>query len=185
LSAFAKKFLKELYMVRKLRIQNVIVMFFCLVFISACSTTDDGKVLAGPAPNFTLEDISGKSLSLSDIKGKVVIVDFWATWCGPCLSSIPELVDLQEKYKAKGLVIVGISVDDDKVSKGELVAFREKMRINYPILRANNKVYEDYFGRTSGFSIPTLFVIDREGKVRDRVVGFRPGVVEKTVQSLL
>jgi peroxiredoxin len=99
--------------------------------------------------------------------------------------SIPELVDLQEKYKAKGLVIVGISVDDDKVSKGELIAFREKMRINYPILRANDKVYVDYFGRTSGFSIPTLFVIDREGKVRDRLVGFRPGVVEKSVQSLL
>jgi peroxiredoxin len=99
--------------------------------------------------------------------------------------SIPELVDLQEKYKAKGLVVVGISVDDEKVSKGELAAFKEKMRINYPILRANDKVYVDYFGRTSGFSIPTLFVIDREGKVRNRLVGFEPGVVEKSVQSLL
>ena len=172
-------------MVKDKRMRNLIVGFLCLVLISACAAVDEGKMLAGPAPNFKLEDISGKSLSLDDIKGKVVIVDFWATWCGPCLMSIPELVDLQEKYKAKGLVVVGISVDDDKVSKGELVAFKEKMRINYPILRANNKVYEDYFGRTSGFSIPTLFVIDRDGKVRDRVVGFRPGVVEKTVQSLL
>jgi len=171
-------------MVRKLQMRNVIIMFFCLVVISACSTTDEGKVLAGPAPNFTLEDISGKSLSLSDVKGKVVLVDFWATWCGPCRMSIPELVDLQEKYRGKGLVVVGISVDDEKVSKGELVAFKEKMRINYPILRANDKVYVDYFGRASGFSIPTLFVIDREGKVRNRLVGFEPGVVEKSVRNL-
>lgn len=172
-------------MVKNKKLRSVILVLFCLAVISACGTTDDGKVLAGPAPNFTLEDISGKSLSLSDVKGKVVVVDFWATWCAPCRMSIPELVDLQEKYKAKGLVIVGISVDDEKVSKGELVAFKEKMRINYPILRANDKVYVDYFGRTSGFSIPTLFVIDREGKVRNRLVGFEPGVVEKTVQSLL
>jgi thiol-disulfide isomerase/thioredoxin len=166
--------------------QNAIMVFFCLILIGACSAADEVKVLAGPAPNFTLEDISGKPLSLSDVKGKVVIVDFWATWCSPCLMSIPELVDLQDKYRAKGLVVVGISVDDDdKISKGELLAFKEKMRINYPILRANNKVYEDYFGRTSGFSIPTLFVIDREGKVRDRLVGFAPGVVERSVKNLL
>jgi peroxiredoxin len=82
-------------------------------------------------------------------------------------------------------VVIGISVDDENVSKGELLAFKEKMRINYRILRANNKVYDDYFGRTSGFSIPTLFVIDREGQVRDRFVGFTPGVVEKSVKSLL
>lgn len=172
-------------MVKNKRVRNLIVVFFCLVLIGACSTADDVKVLAGPAPDFMLEDISGKSLSLSDIRGKVVIVDFWATWCGPCVMSIPELVDLQEKYKDKGLVVLGISVDDDKVSRGELLAFKEKMRIIYPILRANNKVFEDYFGRTSGFSIPTLFVIDREGKVRDRFVGFQPGVVEKSVKSLL
>ncbi len=172
-------------MAKKLTMRNVIMMFFCLAFISACSTTEDVKMLVGPAPNFTLEDISGKPLSLSDVKGKVVIVDFWATWCAPCRMSIPELVDLQAKYKAKGLVVFGISVDDEKVTKGELTAFKEKMSINYPILRANDKVYVDYFGRTSGFSIPTLFVIDREGKVRNRLVGFEPGAIEKSVQSLL
>jgi cytochrome c biogenesis protein CcmG/thiol:disulfide interchange protein DsbE len=172
-------------MVKNKKIRDLIMVFFCLILIGACSTAEEGKVLAGPAPNFTLEDISGKSLTLTDVKGKVVIVDFWATWCTPCLMSIPELVDLQEKYKAKGLMVVGISVDDEKVSKGELVAFKQKMRINYPILRANNKVFEDYFGRTSGFSIPTMFLIDREGKVRDRFVGFRPGIVEKSVQGLL
>jgi len=172
-------------MVRNRRVLNLILILFCLMLISACRAIDDGKVLTGPAPNFKLEDISGKALSLEDVKGKIVLVDFWATWCGPCVMSIPELVDLQEKYKSKGVVVVGITVDDDKVSKGELLAFKKKMRINYPILRANNKVYEDYFGRTSGFSIPTLFVIDREGKVRDRFVGFKPGAVEKSVQSLL
>lgn len=171
-------------MVKNIGTRSLIMFFLCLSLISACSTTEDVKMLTGPAPNFTLEDISGKPLSLSDVKGKVVVVDFWATWCGPCRMSIPELVDLQAKYKAKGLVIVGISVDDEKVSKGELVAFKEKMQINYPILRANDKVYVDYFGRTRGFSIPTLFVIDREGKVRNRLVGFEPGVVEKSVQSL-
>ena len=172
-------------MAKSRKARTVLMVLFCLFLIGGCGTSDDGKVLAGPAPNFMLEDLSGKSFSLSDIKGQVVIVDFWATWCGPCVMSIPELVDLQEKYEGKGLVVIGISVDDDRVSKGDLLAFREKMRINYRILRANNKVYEDYFGGTSGFSIPTLFVIDREGKVRNRLVGFTPGAVEKSVQSLL
>lgn len=171
-------------MVKNRSARNLTFIVFCLMLVGSCQAIEEGKVLTGPAPDFKLEDISGKTLSLSDVKGKVVLVDFWATWCSPCLMSIPELVDLQGKYKSKGLVIVGINVDDEKVSKAELLAFKQKMGINYPILRANDKVYMDYFGRTSGFSIPALFVVDREGKVRDRFVGYKPGLVEKSIQSL-
>ena len=139
-----------------------------------------------PAPDFLLEEISGTKVSLKGLKGKVVIIDFWATWCPPCLMSIPELVGLQEKYGQNGLTIVGISVDDPgQVSDTDLTAFTEKRKINYPVVRADERVLRDYFANEESMAIPTMFLIDRQGMITEKKVGFAPGSVEKAIKKLL
>ncbi len=146
----------------------------------------NGSGAGKPAPDFLLEDISGGKVSLKGLRGKVVIIDFWATWCPPCLMSIPELVGLQEKYRENGLTIVGISVDDPgQVSDRDLAAFMEKTRINYPVARVNGRVLRDYFSNDGNMAIPTMFLVDRQGMMVEKKVGFAPGSVEKSIKKLL
>ncbi len=137
------------------------------------------------APDFTLTNLSGQKKTLSDYRGKVVIVDFWATWCPPCRMTIPVLIRLQEKYGEKGLVILGISLDDPQQFPDKYItAFKEKYKINYLILRYNAKVMGDYFG-TETPAIPTMFVVDRKGRIRDKIVGYQPDALEKALDRLL
>jgi thiol-disulfide isomerase/thioredoxin len=171
-------------MKRMRRLTPLVVITGLVVWvISGCSS----DALTGmTAPPFVLEEISGAKVSSKDLAGKVVIIDFWATWCPPCLMTIPELVDLQRKYKDKGLSVVGISVDDpEKVTDRDLVAFREAKKINYPIVRANAKVVQDYFADDPNMAIPTMFLVDRQGKISEKKVGFSPGSLEKSVRKLL
>lgn len=112
------------------------------------------------AYNFTLPTTDGKQLKLSDYKGKVVILDFWATWCPPCRKGIPDLVELKKKYGSKGVEIIGISVDQE--TKPDVVPFIKEYGINYPIVYGNTSVYQQYGGIRA---IPTSFIIDKEGKV--------------------
>ncbi len=122
------------------------------------------------APDFTLKDINGNDVSLKDYRGKLVFVNFWATWCGPCRAEIPAFVDLIDTYGKDGFAILGISLDSPRDIK-KIPAFMEQMKMNYPVLLANEEVRADYGGISS---IPTTFVINREGKVLGRIVGARP-----------
>jgi cytochrome c biogenesis protein CcmG/thiol:disulfide interchange protein DsbE len=167
----------------KLKLTVVLVSFLAFFLFSlGCRE----KVSAGPtAPDFSLPDLSGNMTSLAQYRGSVVLLDFWATWCPPCKMSIPELVKLQKKYREKGLVILGISLDDPgRASDKYLRAFKEKYSINYTILRFNRQVVLDYFGFEAP-AIPTMFLIDREGKIRGKFVGFMPGALEKALEGVL
>ena len=128
------------------------------------------------ASNFTLQDLSGKEVSLSSYKGKPLVVDFWATWCGPCQIEIPWLEKLQDQYASQGLTIIGISADDlDKddpaklfTEKREISDFATKMHINYPVLLDADAIADSYGGVDS---LPTTFFIDRTGKIVASTVG--------------
>ncbi len=119
-----------------------------------------------PAPVWKLKDVDGKVVSSADFKGKVVVIDFWATWCPPCREEIPGYVELQKKYGKDGLVIIGVSLDQ----KGPEVvkSFMAKMGINYPIVMADEETPAAFGGVEA---IPTTFIIDRAGMIRDRKVG--------------
>jgi cytochrome c biogenesis protein CcmG/thiol:disulfide interchange protein DsbE len=133
------------------------------------------------APDFALEDLDGNTVRLSDYAGKVVILDFWATWCGPCRRGIPEFIELQEEYGEEKLVILGISVDQGDLSV--VPKFADEYGINYPVLYANSDIQMKYGPIRS---IPTAFVIDKDGKARDMAVGLRPkSYFKKVVDSLL
>ena len=119
-----------------------------------------------PAPAWTLEDVEGHDVSFTQFKGKVVVIDFWATWCIPCREEIPGYIALQDKYGADGLVIVGISVD--RQGPRVVKKFIGEHHVNYQMVMAEDDVVEA-FGPMDGF--PTTFVIDRDGNIRERKTG--------------
>lgn len=117
--------------------------------------------------NFTLKDLNGKDVKLSAYKGKVILLDFWATWCAPCKVEIPWFIDYQQRLGAQGLQVVGISVDDDWTVVKPYVA---KQKMNYPVLQgAGRQDVQDAFGPIEVF--PTTLLISREGKVCATHVG--------------
>jgi thiol-disulfide isomerase/thioredoxin len=134
-----------------------------------------------PAPNFTLETLDGKNLSLSDFRGKAVIVNFWATWCGPCKIETPWLVELQNQYGAQGLQVVGVAMDDS--GKDEIEKFAKEMGVNYPVLIGKEAVGDAYGGVPA---LPESFFVGRDGKIVDRIIGLKGrGEIEDSVKKAL
>jgi peroxiredoxin len=119
-----------------------------------------------PAPDFDLSDLQGNQVKLSDLRGKAVVLNFWATWCPPCKQEIPWFVELQKRYGSQGLQIVGISMDDG--DPREVIKFAAENSINYPILFGVEKVANQYGGIDY---LPTTFYIDRNGVLIDRTFG--------------
>ena len=131
------------------------------------------------APDFTLADLNGNWVSLSELKGKVVLLNFWGTWCGPCRQEIPAFIKLTEKYKKDGLEIVGITLTSGPPER--IQSFSDKWGINYTLLTDidgnETQVVTAKYGQATRqriTGIPTTFIIDREGYIRQRYVGPRP-----------
>ena len=134
-----------------------------------------------PAADFTLNDLSGKPVQLSQLRGKVVILDFWATWCPPCKAEIPHFKELYTEYQPKGLEIIGIALDQGGVS--DVAPFAREQAINYPLVIGNPQVVESYGGIRG---IPTTFLIDKKGRIAAKYVGYQDKqVFETQIQKLL
>jgi thiol-disulfide isomerase/thioredoxin len=171
----------------------VVVAITVLLFAGKSATKPakadgSGKAVVGhnagnQAPDFELALIEGhgKTMKLSELKGKGVLLNFWATWCEPCKIETPWLVDLQKKYGPQGLQIVGVADDDSP--QPEIAAFAKKMGMNYPIVQGTEKVVDAYGGYPG---LPASFFIDRSGKVVMKEVGLvGQDVLEKNIQKTL
>lgn len=135
----------------------------------------------GAAPAWQLKDVDGKVVSSDQFKGKVVVIDFWATWCPPCRHEIPGYIALIKKYGQEGLVIIGVSLDQE--GPAVVKAFGQKFGVNYPLVMADDAVQAAFGGMEA---IPTTFLIDRTGQVRDRKVGAEPAAeYEKKIVAVL
>lgn len=120
------------------------------------------------APDFALQSTDGKTIKLSDYKGKIVIIDFWATWCPPCRKGIPDLIEIQKEFKDK-VVVIGVSLDIQ--SKKDVMPFMKQYGMNYPVVYGNQKVVVDY-GNIN--AIPTSFIINKKGEVAAKHIGLVP-----------
>lgn len=153
-----------------------LLIFVLIVNVLLANPSDKKK-----APNFALKTLEGKTVKLSDYKGKIVLIDFWATWCPPCKKGIPDLIELQKSY-SKDLVVVGISLDQERTIK-DLKPFIENYGINYPVVLGDQKVVLDYGGVNA---IPTSFIVDQKGFIVDSHVGLVPkSVYENKIKTLL
>jgi peroxiredoxin len=146
-----------------------------------------GRTVRGPtakqhslAPDFSLPQLNGQSLQLSAYRGKVVLLDFWATWCTPCREEIPHLVELQNKHRDQGLQIIGISMDDSPEPVRE---FYQHFQMNYPVVMGNAEIGELYGGV---LGLPIAFVIGRDGRISAKHIGATDAsVLEQDIQKLL
>jgi peroxiredoxin len=132
------------------------------------------------APAFALKDVDGKPFDLADYRGKVVLLDYWATWCVPCRSEIPHFVDFQDKYVSQGFQVMGISMDDGPQPVQE---FYKQFKMNYPVAMGTTQLAESYGGI---LGLPVTFLIGRDGKIAAKYVGLtETSVIQQKLESLL
>ena len=142
--------------------------------------------------SFKVASLSGGTLGDKDFRGKIVIIDIWATWCGPCRMVIPHLVKLQDKYKTRGVTVLGLNSDDDATEgpgREAVAGFVRQMGINYPIGLMNAETYAEVSrvmgsSADAGFSLPTTIVLSREGRVIRKYPGYFQGQ-ERELEDLI
>jgi peroxiredoxin len=168
-------FEKELFMLKRYIIPAIVVMAL------AAGCTDKGAQPGSlAAPDFTLQDMSGKTVKLSDQRGKVVLLEFWATWCPPCRAAVPGLEQLHKAYKDKGLVVLAVSMDQG--GWDEVKSFVAEQHITYTVLKATDAVAEQYQVR----SIPMTLILNKEGKISRRYLGMGSDEeLERDVKAVL
>ena len=149
-----------------------------LALFAGCDTKSTPSMKTGlPAPDFVLNDLDGRPVRLSDLKGKVVLIEFWATWCPPCTMAIPELNALQRKYMDRDFVILSISTDEDISTVRSYV---EENDVLFPVLFDDKNVNSSY----GVYTIPTVVIIDENGIVLKNHMGFAPGIFEELLKDV-
>jgi len=160
-----------------------IVLLF--TFMWSCQGSTEEKNEAGegyhPAHDFILTDLEGDTIHLADFRGKVVILNFWDTWCGPCRLEIPDFIQLYDEYNSQGFMMIGIA--GGRLGVESVQDFVQDYGINYPVVMLNQKLYDDY-GPITG--IPTTFVLNRKSQIVKKYVGYRQkSVFENDIKTLL
>ncbi len=149
------------------------------LFFSAASNANE---VSGEAPDFTLKSSTGKNLQLSDFRGQVLLINFWATWCGPCRQEMPKLNDIHKRYKRAGVAVWGVNVEDDSNLAD---TFLSNNPVDFPVLYdVTSKVSELY----NVDAMPTTVIVDRDGKMRYLHRGYKPGyedIYRKQIKALL
>ena len=160
--------------------RNPLILFFIAAIVAAMlfagiraarnnrANGPKGQLIGNRAPDFELPTLEGKSLKLSDLRGKAVLLNFWATYCEPCKIEMPWFVELQKEYGPQGFQIVGVAMDDASIE--DIAKFAKEMGVNYPILLGRESVGQSYGGVSV---LPTTFFVDRDGRLIAREFGLQ------------
>jgi thiol-disulfide isomerase/thioredoxin len=157
---------------------------------AATKSAKSAATALAPAPNVSFQDLDGKTVNLADYRGKVVLVNFWATWCEPCRTEIPELIEFQDKYGPKSYTTLGVAMDQEGrsvvapfVAKPQFDVNGQKTAMNYPVLIGNDDIAAKFGGI---IGLPTSFLVSKDGKVVRRVIGpIDDQTMDKLIQQLL
>jgi len=157
----------------------LILSLLLLLFSAEAQTAARGAGVGHSAPNFSRPDLSHRKIVLSSYRGKVVLLNFWATWCGPCLTEMPTFAEWQKQYGSGNFQVIGISMDD---TTPEVIATVSRLKLNYPVLMG-----DEYLGAAYGgiLGLPVTFLIDREGKIRARYQDESLTRINSDIQNLL
>jgi peroxiredoxin len=150
----------------------------CLTGALLISAGSQATAVGGSAPDFTLKSNSGKNIKLNEYRGDVVMINFWASWCGPCRQEMPALEQLYSKYKDLGFVILGVNIDEDS---SKAVSMLSKIPVSFPVLFDNTKKVSNLYGVSA---MPTTFLLDRDGNLRYLHKAYKPGYEQKYAKQI-
>ncbi len=171
------------FFTRKMPCNNFIaacLVLFIAVMLTGCDSGPKKARVPKVVPDFSLTSLDDKSLTRDSLKGKVVILDFWATWCAPCRAAIPHLTTLYETYKSQGLEVIGVSLDQGDQS--EVVDFVKRNHITYPVaIGTNNPITKDLGNITS---LPTIILLNKQSSIEFKVVGFNTEICNQLENKL-
>ncbi len=163
-----------------LRILSLLLFLFSAPIGAAASSAQTASHAVGQsAPDFSRPGLGHRKIVLSSYRGKVVLLNFWATWCEPCLTEMPTFVEWQKQYGSGNFQVIGISMDD---AAPEVIATVSRLKLNYPVLMG-----DEYLGAAYGgvLGLPVTFLIDRDGKIQARYEGASPTQIHSEIQKLL
>ena len=164
-----------------MNVSRALLIAMAFLVVSACTREEAPRPVPGnKAPQFALKDTTGTSVLLSAFSGKVVLLDFWATWCGPCKESIPEMAELHQRYAERGFVILGISMDEGTGAAERVQEYAERSGIPYRLLLDDGKVSKTYRVRT----VPATFLLDQEQVIVESFPGYVPGLGGKLAERI-
>jgi peroxiredoxin len=158
------------------------IRFLFFTLLACCLNASAAVALATAAPDFTLRSSNGPNLRLQEQRGRVVMVNFWATWCGPCRQEMPQLSRLYDKYRSAGFTLLGVSVDDDARHASDVAS---RLGLNFPVLLDSDKAVSKAYDLST---MPTTYLIDRDGRVRYIHKGYVAGTeeaYEREIRELL
>lgn len=153
-----------------------------IAVLALCSSVAGATVLQGPAPDFTLKSHGGGNLKLSEFRGQVVMINFWASWCGPCRQEMPLIEQLHQRYSPLGFTVLGVNVEEDSSKAQELL---RELRVSFPILFDTSNSASKLYNVSA---MPSTVFVDRDGKLRYLHKGYKPGYeheYEKQIKALL